>query len=52
LVLYIAAGVVVAGGFFLHWMVLPNAPELAYLTSLLSGVIATAVMSMLGREPF
>ncbi|WP_046869663.1 hypothetical protein [Microvirga massiliensis] len=50
--LYLAATAIVSGGYLLHRMALPDAPGLALLESLLSGVIVTAVMTMLGRDPF
>jgi hypothetical protein len=50
--LYLAATVIVSGGYLLHRIALPNSPELAFLESLLSGIIVTAVMTMLGRDPF
>ena len=49
---YVAAGAVVAGGAFLHTSIFPERPEVAFFASRLSGVISTAILTMLGRDPF
>jgi F0F1-type ATP synthase epsilon subunit len=37
---------------FLHTVIFPERPEVAVSASLLSGVISTAILTMLGRDPF
>ena len=48
--IYVASALIIAGGFGLHATVLQDAPQNAFLVSLLAGVIVTAVLTMLGRD--
>jgi hypothetical protein len=50
--IYLASILVIAGGFGLNATVLPDAPQASFLISLLVAVIATAILTMLGRDPF
>jgi hypothetical protein len=50
--LHFAAVLTVAAAALLHWTVFPHAPVRAFFASLLAGIIATAIMMILGKDPF